>query len=361
MDEGIGSPAAPRGFSLRRWADACWHSLEIADRFVRLHFLCFSTWLVLLGAASTSSRPDPIAIAGLLAVALCFHVYAYVLNDVVDLPVDRTQPSRSDDPLVSSAIRPWQALAFALVQIPLALMLNLWLAGGARGAAVLVAGFVLMAVYNLWGKRCFLPPLTDAAQGVAWGCLALYGAVVAPGPPTLLTAVVFGTGAGFILLINGVHGGLRDLDGDLAAGKKTTSIFFGARPDEDGVIRIPVGLKIFAWSVQIGLVGLLLLPFADNALGYSAATWWVALAAAVLLSAVNFRYMARVFHPEHPAWGSRFRVHMFFLLVAPVIVLLPYLGASYAATVLAFYLAPFVLFEACRDLIRSWLGIREAA
>lgn len=356
MGNGIGSSAAPRGVLLRRWGDACWRTLEIADRFVRLHFLCFSTWLVLLGAASKSPRPDPVTIAGLLAVALSFHVYAYVLNDVVDLPVDRTQPARADDPLVSGAIRPWQALAFTLVQIPLALALNLWLAGGARGAAVLVAGFTLMTVYDLWGKSCFLPPLTDAAQGVAWGCLALYGALVTPGPPTLLTAVVAGTGAGFILLINGVHGGLRDLDNDLAAGKKTTAIFFGARPDADSVLRIPAGLKFFAWSVQIGLAGLLLLPFADNAFGYGAAVWWTTLAAAVVLSAVNFRYMAWVFRPEYPAWGRRFRVHMFFLLLAPVIVFLPYLGTGYAVTVLICYLAPFLLFEACRDLIRSWLA-----
>jgi 4-hydroxybenzoate polyprenyltransferase len=349
MSDGIG-----------RWTEGCWRVLEAVDRFVRLHFLCFSSWLVLLGAASTPARPGAAAVAGLLAVAFCFHLYSYVSNDVVDLPVDRTQPSRANDPLVTGAVRPWQALALALAQLPLALALNLWLDGGLRGAAVLVAGFALMAVYNLWGKRSFLPPLTDAAQGVAWGSLALYGAIVAPGPPTLLTAVVCGTGAGFILLINGVHGGLRDLDNDLAAGKRTTSIFFGARPQPGSAIRVPAGLKVFGWAVQIGLVALWVLPFADNAFGYGAATWWTALAAAVLLSAVNLRYMAWVFRPEHPAWGTRFRVHMFFLLLAPLVVLLPYLGAGWATLTAVCYLAPFLLFEACRDLIRSAFGIRRA-
>jgi 4-hydroxybenzoate polyprenyltransferase len=359
MSAGTGSPATPRSLrrrpadGWRRLARACWRTLLAADRFVRLHFLCFSTWLVLLGAASTAARPDPAAVAGLLAVALCFHVYSYVQNDVVDLPVDRTQPSRARDPLVTGALRPWQALALALAQVPLALALDLWLGGGIGGAAVLIAGFALMAVYNLWGKRCFLPPLTDAAQGLAWGSLALFGAIVAPGPPTLLTAVVCGSGAGFILLINGVHGGLRDLDNDLAAGKKTTSIFFGARPQAGSAILVPAGLRAFAWSVQLGLVALWLLPFPGNAFGYGTATWWTALAAALLLSAVNVRYMAWVFRPEHPAWGSRFRVHMFFLLLAPLAVFAPSLGAGYAALVFFCYLAPFVLFEACRDLIRS--------
>ncbi len=316
---------------------------------------------MLLGAASAPPRPEPAALVALLGVALCFHVYAYVLNDVVDLPVDRTQPSRADDPLVTGALRPWQALTFALAQIPFALALHLWLGGGILGAAILIAGFGLMAVYNLWGKDCFLPPLTDAAQGLAWACLALYGAAISPGPATVLTVVVAGTGAGFILLINGVHGGLRDLDNDLKAGKKTTSIYFGARPEVGASIPIPNGLKIFAWAVQLGLIGLLLLPFADNAFGYDPAIWWAALAAAVLLSVINLRYMAGVFRPEHPAWDLRFRVHMFFLLLAPLIVLVPYLGAGYAALVLFFYLAPFAFFETSRKLIRSAFGLRKAA
>ena len=336
----------------RHWGVEAWRAILAVDRLVRLHFLNFSSWLVLLGAASVAPELGLGRIAVLLGVALCFHIYAYVLNDVIDLPVDRTQPSRAEDPLVTGEVQPWQALALALVQVPLTLPLHMWLGGRASDLAVLALGFLLMAVYNVWGKRCFFPPLTDLVQGIAWGCLALYGALVSADSLNLLSWVVFGSGAGFIFLINGVHGGLRDLDNDLASGKRTTSIFFGARRDEEVGIRIPTGLVVFAWLVQIVLMALLLLPFVGNQIGYGSPTLQVMLAVAVLFVAVDGRYMALVFRPKDPAWGPGFRIHMFFLLFGPLVVLWPHLGNPMAIVVPAMFFLPSLLFPTTHDLIR---------
>ena len=198
-------------------------------RFIRFSALGATAILPLLGAASVAPRIEPALLLGLLAAALLFHCFAYVLNDVIDLPIDRLEPQRATFPLVRGMVSPAQALAFALAQVPLAFALTAWLGGGPAAFGALALAFALMTVYNLWGKRAPFPPLTDLAQGLGWAALVVYGAALA-GPPTPLTAALAAFEVVFILLINGVHGPLRDLANDLRCGARTTAILLGARP-----------------------------------------------------------------------------------------------------------------------------------
>ena len=129
-----------------------WHGTLQVDRFIRLHQLFFTAIWLLLGAASVERTLRPAEFIALLGVILAFHVFTYVLNDVIDLPIDRTQPRRQDDPLVRGSIKPRHALFLALAQPVVAASLT-WLAGGTVWAyAVLAAGMGLMGVYNLWGN-----------------------------------------------------------------------------------------------------------------------------------------------------------------------------------------------------------------
>jgi 4-hydroxybenzoate polyprenyltransferase len=146
-----------------------------------------------------------------------------LFNDVVDLPIDRTQPNRQRDPLVRGTIEPWQVMAVALVQPLLTVPLSMWLGATAQAHATLGAGFALMGAYNLWGKRCPFPPLTDAIQGMAWGSLALYGAC-AFGAPNRMTWMVR-VCRGLHPIFNGIHGLLRS-----GRFRRPTAIFLGAHP-----------------------------------------------------------------------------------------------------------------------------------
>src|SRR3712207_6301146 len=88
---------------------AGWLRLRLLDvyRFIRFSALGASAILPLLGAATVQPRLSQPSIGGLLAVALAFHVFAYVLNDVIDLPLDRTEVLRRAFPLVRGAVQPW--------------------------------------------------------------------------------------------------------------------------------------------------------------------------------------------------------------------------------------------------------------
>ena len=78
--------------------------LDDAERFFRGSFLCYTWLLILLGAGSTDPSPDAMQILVLILIGLNYHLFGYVHNDLIDLPVDRTQPLRACDPLVSGRI-----------------------------------------------------------------------------------------------------------------------------------------------------------------------------------------------------------------------------------------------------------------
>ena len=322
-----------------------------ADRFIRLHFLGFSTMLAVLGAATVVDQPAVWQLVGVVVGAICFHNFAYVFNDVVDLPVDRTDPARQGDFLVSGAIRPGVALAFSLIQIPVAVVVTLALGGGWKAVAVLLAGFAFMAIYDLWGKKGPVPPLTDLSQGLGWGSLAPWAALALGFEPTVLTWVVAAYGAGFILLINGVHGGLRDLANDLARGARTTASFFGSQPTPRGATMTP-RLAGFAMTVQLGLIAVSLAPLLRNDFSYTAGTWAAATAAVVLVDLICLVYMALTLRPEAPGWQRDFRLHLLLLNLVLVVLFVPYLQPMMQGVFLALFCWPLIFF----DLTIGWVG-----
>jgi 4-hydroxybenzoate polyprenyltransferase len=324
-----------------------------ADRLVRLHFMVFTAQLVTFGiaAATVHGRPTPAwpALLGIFTVGLAFHVFAYVFNDVIDLPVDRTQPLRAGDPLVRGDISVNQALILALMMIPLAALLSAALGAGWKAQLVLLASFASMAVYDLWGKRCFCPLLTDLAQGVGWGGLSLWAALVVGGELRATAWLAFGFGAGYIFLINGVHGGLRDLQNDLRTGSRTTAIFLGARPTLEGA-RMTAGLRAFAVFAQLLLVGLGL-----AALSLLPMPAWVAVLV-VLAEAACFYYLLRVLESEKKTWQDDFRIHLILVLMPPLLVFLPQLDPPLGLALLLACFPPLFLLDTARNIAAKALG-----
>lgn len=216
------------------------------DLYLTLHIgpMGFTLSLPLIGVASSGVTPTPRVIAALLAIGVAFHLFAYGLNDLIDLPLDRTEPQRSGDPLVRGVITPATLAMVAIAQLPIALALAWYIELPVRGVLALLIAFAGLAAYDVWGKRCSAPWLTDAIQGVGWGSLLLVGAATSEVTPAatfrMLAAILL-----YIQLINGVHGPLRDLPNDFRRGARTTAIALGARPDGAGVV-IPRALVMYA-------------------------------------------------------------------------------------------------------------------
>lgn len=326
-----------------------WH----VYRFIRFSALGATAILPLLGAASVTPRVGARLLLGLLAAALLFHCFAYVLNDVIDLPIDRREPQRATFPLVRGLVSPAQALAFALAQVPLAFALTAGLGGGRLAYGALALACALMTVYNLWGKRGPFPPLTDLVQGLGWAALLVYGAALA-GRPTPLTAALAAFEVVFILLINGVHGPLRDLANDLRCGARTTAILLGARPargdpgpqtldPEPSLVHIPPALTAYALALHGLLVGLLALPLALNWLGQTPAARAATAALSLGLALWALRLLLRARgSPDQRTLLSAGMAHLVLTMTALIALFALYLDGLALGALLAAHLTPLL-------------------
>jgi 4-hydroxybenzoate polyprenyltransferase len=326
-----------------------WKVLDMGRRltsvalFTRFAAFSFSAVLPLLGAATVAPNLNAEAALRLLGIAITFHIFGYVLNDIVDLPIDRTHPLRQRYPLVMGTISPRVALTIALAQIPLATVLTLQLTTRPLAYVALSSAFSLIAIYDVWGKRSSYPLLMDLIQGIGCCTLVLYGAYTAQDMPNQLTVVICTTVAVYIVLINGVHGSLRDLGNDIVHGVLTTPIFWGVRPSPTG-FTVPRRFVAYALCLQVLLGMLIVMPFLIGWLPYRHALLVVTMAAEAVLLGSSYVLLALAMsnlrNPKRLATiGTWHIIVLLSMLLAP---LLPMMGSELAITLLVAYLAPLL-------------------
>lgn len=273
------------------WLKKLWEVTLALGYFVRFPALGGTLILLILGAGATLSPISPIQVLILIAIGIAFHIFAYVFNDIIDLPIDRSEPRRRDFPLVTGVIRPRLALVFALAQIPLAFTMATWLESSAASFYALAIAFVCMAIYDIWGKRFAFPPLTDAIQGLSWAALVLFGSTVNGQFPNSLAWLIAIYVTLFIIMTNGVHGSLRDLYNDLQCGVRSTAILLGARPQGIEGITITSALVRYTVSLQLSLIGILFAALFWNLFRYNRLDWVVTSVAVLILSALSLRLL----------------------------------------------------------------------
>jgi 4-hydroxybenzoate polyprenyltransferase len=328
-------------------------SLRGAASFVRLSALGGTFAIVAAGAVSGARLPSPPATAGLALLAVLFHTFAYVSNDVADLELDRTEPRRAASPLVRGTIRPVAALAVAVTAAAGAIAVGFVIAGG--GAVVFAVGG--LAVYNVWGKRCRWPVATDGVQGLGWAALAI-GASWAGGEPSPKTGLLAVAIVAFILLANGVHGALRDLHNDLPHGVRSTAIVFGARPRADGAIVVPEAVRTYAfvlhWIVSVAMGAFVL----RGGGGAVVAVGVLAVAGHAALR-VAARGTADVAGGVPGVGGSAGMVHLVLLLGELVVATVARLPAVAGAAVAAAFVVPLLAHPWLPDAARwAWRETR---
>ncbi|HUE98711.1 MAG TPA: UbiA family prenyltransferase, partial [Anaerolineales bacterium] len=258
-----------------------WH---LTKQFIHLRRYAFTVFLPLMGAATADGDASLVQILLIILTAFQFHLFTYIFNDVIDLPVDRFMEKRADHPLVRGDMSPRTALFIALIQVPLVLFTT-WFVGLSLSAlAALIVALLFMAVYDLWGKKNPFPPATDLIQALSWGSLTLYGAWVV-GSPGILTYFLAAIFAVFILLMNGVFEGVIDIEEDSKANLKTTAMIFGVRRrGENELPFIPTSLLVYCLVLEAVLSALNLIPLAVNYFGYSPNLRTILLAVVIALN-----------------------------------------------------------------------------
>jgi 4-hydroxybenzoate polyprenyltransferase len=327
---------------MTNWLRGAWRVISALRQFIHFSVLGFSIILPLLGAATVSSRLTSYQVLGLIGAAVTFHIFAYVLNDVIDLPLDRTQPLRAGSPLVQGKIQPWLAQVVALFQIPLALAFTYLLAPSSLAYVAIGSAFILMTAYNVWGKRIAFPPLTDVIQGLGFGAMVLYGAAAIPGRPSGILVVIFAFVIVFIVMINGIHGSLRDLANDLNYGARTTAILLGVRPSGINGLILPLRFRLYALALQVLLIGIILIPLFYNWFGYPLMTWTITIG--ILLIFILLSLILLVVSAGSIDNRSRLNflgmLHISISLSSLLVLFAAYLSSGVLELVLVIYLVP---------------------
>jgi 4-hydroxybenzoate polyprenyltransferase len=306
--------------------------------FARVSVLGFTAMLPLAGAFAVEPRIGAATVVGLLAIAAAFHLFAYVLNDVVDLELDRREPQRSRDPLVRGKVGPRAALLFAIVQLPAALLVAVSLDADIADLLALCAAFAALAAYNVWGKRCAVPPVIDLVQALGWACLTLFGALSA-GLPNARVVWLCGGVVAYVMLVNAVHGGVRDLANDMKCGARTTAIHFGARVTREGVVVVPVRFVAYALALHAATIGAALAVLGRPSGG---ASWWIAagLMAAVTVECARLASIA-FFRRHEPVRAESAGVrHLFVAMALLAVPLAAHADAASLVTLAAVLVLP---------------------
>ena len=312
------------------------------DEFLRLYQIGFvAVWPVLGLAAAAGWSPG--AVAALVLVSATFNTFGGMLNDICDLPSDRLAVERRDRWLVVGAVPVRAAAAIVVAQVPIAVGIHV--AAGFRPAALgwLAAAFAGQAFYDVLGKRLRVPPVAEAGQALAAGCLVVYGSTcVVEQELSWLTAMTATVAAAMLQLANGFHGGLRDLHDDRRARVRTTPIWLGCGTRGADVVIAPAMTAYAAACLSLLLI----------ASAFATAGAPAAVRAAVLFASgvvvILFGLLHRV---RQPAWELLLKLHVSLLMVPIMTAYTPLLGVQRSGVLALVYLAPSLPL-ACR-LIRT--------
>lgn len=313
---------------------------EVVARLIRVFSMGATILYVVVGAATPLGEPSAALLAGAVCIGTAFHVYADVGNDVMDLPLDRTNSRRAPWPLVQGTVSPQQALLAVTVGVTAAYGVAAWLGASPVATGALSAAVVLIAVYNLFGKR--VPFAGDLVQAAGWAALVALGAELGGGA-TVATVWAMVFVVAYVAMVNGVHGALRDVGSDTAGGARTTAIVLGAGETAAGGWSVPPPLTVYCVVLQVtawvSLGGLLV--------ALDVTGWRFVVTLGVLV--VGQTVVAATLLGAHRARGEPSRAMAFgtwhlFLLPAGLLVVtagrLPWWAAAVAAA--AFVLPPLI-------------------
>jgi len=202
------------------------------------------------------------------------HIYGFVINDVIDIRLDKLSKDLSARPLVRGSITRKRAAFFAISCLIGSFLLSFVFFSDLVGylilAFILLLAYFLATVYDIASKKY---PGMDLVVASAIFFLILFGAWTI-GTPTLLVYVVALIGGIQVLFMNMINGAIKDIDHDKQGSANTVAIRLGAKVYA-GVIALPLSFKTTGYLIEITRIALIFLPFVF--LGLSPNLWQIAL------------------------------------------------------------------------------------
>ena len=182
------------------------------------------------------------------------HIFEFVLNEFIDVDVDRLSPDLAEKPLVKSSISLNAALAVIFGSMILSFVLTFLFFFDIWVLIMLSLAFEFGAIYDIHGKR-FAGSDFSLAFWIFFFCL--FGASVVSNQYTGILFLVAGMGFFQILFNNAVEGGIKDADHDWSAGAHTLAHSFGVKVRNKKLI-IPPAFKVASYIIKLGSIVLII-------------------------------------------------------------------------------------------------------
>jgi len=227
--------------------------MKIRDKLIAYARLCrlqatgLIATLSVIGAA-VAGQKDPFLLGVVFTIGVFYHVFLYVLNDYIDLEVDKKSKDLQRKPLVSGAIPKQNALIVTGFAIVIMYTLTIVFFPYIQSLLALSFAVLLGFIYDCFGKK--MPGVADFIMAGSLAATFLFGASTVSNPFSMIVYLTFLIILFFTVYGNAVEGGLKDVDHDYLGGAKTLATIMGVKV-EDGRLLMTKKFAFFSWSVEI--------------------------------------------------------------------------------------------------------------
>jgi len=224
-------------------------------RLLRFHAGALIASLSLIGALVMGQRDHSLLLV-IFTVGFLYHVYGYVLNDYMDLEVDKQSSDLKRKPLVSGIIPKQHAFIIAISAGIGTYVITLIFFPYLFTILILTVAILLGGIYDCFGKK--MPGFSDFIMAGSITFSFLFGASTVPAAFTMVTILVGLLIYFFVVYANAVEGGLKDVDHDYLGGAKTLATVMGVKV-KNGRLLLTKKFAIFSYGIEIISFALILL------------------------------------------------------------------------------------------------------
>lgn len=293
------------------------------------------------GIAGYIAGGSPFLILSVIAGTVLHHAWAFSLNEIMDLDIDRRNAGLSHKPLVSGRLsvkRGWVLSCGSLLFSFVIFAAGALVSGGSLAAVMtyLLLATIFGGIYDVFGKRF---PLSDlfVALWMFFLVMAGAGAVSGPGPYPLAVWAAASLSFLHILFNNSVEGGLKDVENDRTSDVRSLAIFTGAR-FRGNHFEIPLSFRSWGMFLRASFIitaSVLVVYLAEEA---DMGNWIMVVvpAAGLLLFAHSMTFLSRRVDKDRTSLIRTFAVHELISFGLCILVVLPAMGPI--AALIAFFL-----------------------
>jgi 4-hydroxybenzoate polyprenyltransferase len=223
-------------------------------RLFRLHTAAATACAPLIGGLIMGQR-DISTLFVLFVIGIFYHIFGFVLNEYVDVNVDKKSIELKDKPLVSGSISKKKALYIVIISIICSYILIFIFFRSIYTLLFFSISLIFGGIYDLYGKKILGLDFV-LAGGFFFLCLT--------GASTISIDFDFSVYLFCLLYFlhivynNSVEGGLKDVGHDSTAGAKTLATFMGVTV-EKGILRITKSFVVFSYFLRFIFLALIVI------------------------------------------------------------------------------------------------------